>query len=79
MRLSRGLVNSVLQKRLTLIAKNRTGAQSFGQGKVIFLVLIFFGILTFPIANNPLSNRSTTPRNRKNMPNPANPTPISEK
>ena len=34
--------------------------------------------LTFPMANNPLSNKRQTPRNRNATPNPANPTPISE-
>lgn len=33
--------------------------------------------LTFPIASNPLSNRSNTPRKRNDTPNPARPTPIS--
>lgn len=33
--------------------------------------------LTFPIANNPLSKRNKTPKNRKAIPNPARPTPIS--
>ena len=36
-------------------------------------------VRTFPIASNPLSNRSRTPRNRNAIPNPANPTPISAK
>ena len=35
--------------------------------------------LTFPIAKRPLSKRRQTPRNRKATPNPARPTPISEK
>lgn len=30
----------------------------------------------FPIANNPLSKRNKTPKNRKAIPNPARPTPI---
>lgn len=34
--------------------------------------------LTFPIASKPLSKSNNTPRNRKEIPNPANPTPISE-
>jgi len=34
---------------------------------------------TFPIANNPLSKRSNTPKNSKHIPKPASPTPISEK
>lgn len=34
--------------------------------------------LTFPIASKPLSKSNSTPRNRKEIPNPANPTPISE-
>lgn len=32
----------------------------------------------FPIASSPLSNISKTPRNRNEMPKPANPTPISK-
>ena len=35
-------------------------------------------VLTFPIANSPLSKRSRTPRNKKATPKPANPTPISK-
>lgn len=34
--------------------------------------------LTFPMASKPLSNSSNTPRNKKEIPNPAKPTPISE-
>lgn len=34
-------------------------------------------ILTFPMASNPLSNSSSTPRNTNATPNPAKPTPIS--
>ncbi len=36
-------------------------------------------MLTFPIANNPLSKSKMTPRKRNETPNPARPTPISEK
>lgn len=35
-------------------------------------------ILTFPIARRPLSNSNKTPRNRKDIPKPTSPTPISE-
>lgn len=34
--------------------------------------------LTFPIASKPLSKSNNTPRNKKEIPNPAKPTPISE-
>lgn len=33
--------------------------------------------LTFPIAKRPLSKKNSTPRNRKNTPNPDTPMPIS--
>lgn len=33
--------------------------------------------ITFPIANRPLSNNSTIPRNTNAIPKPAKPTPIS--
>lgn len=36
-----------------------------------------FKVLTFPSANKLLSNKSNIPKNRKNIPNPASPTPIS--
>lgn len=36
----------------------------------------FFIILTFPIANNPLSKSSTIPRNMNAMPIPVKPRPI---
>lgn len=39
---------------------------------------ILWSIYTLPIASKPLSNNNKTPRNRKAIPNPANPTPISE-
>lgn len=35
-------------------------------------------ILTFPMASKPLSNRNSTPRNRKPMPIPDKPIPISK-
>lgn len=35
-------------------------------------------VLTFPIARRPLSKSSNIPRKRKDIPNPASPTPISE-
>lgn len=35
-------------------------------------------ILTFPMASRPLSNNNKTPRNRKNIPKPAIPTPSSK-
>lgn len=35
--------------------------------------------LTLPMANKPLSKKNMIPRNRKAIPNPAKPTPISEK
>lgn len=48
--------------------------------RIIFHVVLNVGNhLTFPIASNPLSNRNNTPKNRKAIPNPANPTPISER
>lgn len=34
-------------------------------------------ILTLPRASNPLSNKNTTPRNKKNIPKPERPIPIS--
>jgi hypothetical protein len=36
-------------------------------------------ILTFPIASNPLSKKNIIPRNKKAIPKPASPTPISER
>ena len=36
-------------------------------------------LLTFPIANNPLSKKKRTPMKRKAIPKPARPTPISER
>lgn len=38
---------------------------------------IFRKPLTFPIAKRPLSNRNNIPRNKKNIPNPESPIPIS--
>ena len=37
-----------------------------------------FKILTLPIASSPLSKNNSIPRNKKAIPNPASPTPISE-
>ena len=34
--------------------------------------------LTFPMANSPRSKNSNTPKNKKAIPNPASPTPISK-
>ena len=34
-------------------------------------------LLTFPMAKRPLSKKNSTPRNRKNTPNPDTPMPIS--
>lgn len=34
-------------------------------------------LLTLPIASNPLSNNSNTPKNRNDIPKQAKPTPIS--
>lgn len=36
-------------------------------------------LLTFPKANKLLSNSNSIPKNKKNIPKPANPTPISKK
>ena len=53
--------------------------QERGAGKHIYMITNQINqILTFPMANNALSNNNIMPKNIKNMPNPAKPTPISK-
>ena len=73
-----GKIKNNIDKKVVILLFHRKKLH-YHLKKLLLKVWIFKSLnLTFPIASNPLSKSRITPRRRKDTPNPANPTPISE-